>query len=286
MTHTIIVTESTADIPAELIAKYDIRIIPLRLFFGEQSYADGVDITSAEFYSKLSASAQLPTTSQPSPADYTAMYEKLTAEYPGSPIVSIHLSSGLSGTYQSATIGRSMLDDHSHITVIDSKSASYGYGLAVVHAARLAQQGKSVAEIEAGVAHILSRRELYFMVDDLEYLRKGGRIGRASAVLGTLLNVKPILSIDENGVIYPVEKVRGQKKAMTRIVEMMRQHLNVRKINLALGHTANRESCEPLLQMIREHYEIGELVFSEVGPVIGTHAGPGTIAMFAWPDEE
>ncbi|WP_322924726.1 DegV family protein [Paenibacillus campi] len=286
MAYPIIVTESTADIPAELIQAYAIQIIPLRLFFGQDSYADGVDITSAQFYERLAAAAQLPTTSQPSPADYAAMYERLLHEHPDSQIISIHLSSGLSGTYQSATIGRSMVEQEERITIIDSLSASYGYGMAVVHAARLARQGASVADIQASVARLLAGRELYFLVDDLEYLRKGGRIGRASATLGTLLNVKPILSIDEQGVIYPVEKVRGQKKAMARIVDMLRQKLTVRKIHLALGHTANRASCEPLLQMLREHYEITELVYSEIGPVIGTHTGAGTIAVYAWPDEE
>ncbi len=286
MTNPIIVTESTADIPAELIEEYGIQIIPLRLFFGQESYADGVDMTSAVFYQRLASASQLPTTSQPSPADYAAMYERLLHEHPQSPIISIHLSSGLSGTYQSATIGRSMVEQEDRITVIDSLSASYGYGLAVVHAARLARQGKSVQDIESAVKQLLASRDLYFLVDDLEYLRKGGRIGRASAAIGTLLNVKPILSIDEQGVIYPVEKVRGQKKAMGRIVDMMRQKLTVRKIHLALGHTANRESCEPLLNMLREHYEIGELVYSEIGPVIGTHTGAGTIAVYAWPDEE
>ncbi len=286
MTHPIIVTESTADIPAELIKEYNIQIIPLRLFFGQDSYADGVDMTPTTFYERLATVSQLPTTSQPSPADYEAMYTRLLNDYPDREIVSIHLSSGLSGTYQSATIGRSMVEQEDRITVIDSLSASYGYGMAVVHAARLSQAGASVAEIQAGVKHILSQRELYFLVDDLEYLRKGGRIGRASAALGTLLNVKPILSIDEQGVIYPVEKIRGQKKAMARIVEMMRQKLTARKIHLALGHTANRESCEPMLQMLREHYEIVDVVYSEIGPVIGTHTGAGTIAVYAWPDEE
>lgn len=286
MAHTIIVTESTADIPAALVDQYQIHLIPLRLFFGEESFADGVDIRPSEFYAKLAAADQLPTTSQPSPADYAAAYEKLLQDHPDSEIMSIHLSSGLSGTYQSATIGRSMLDDPEKVTVVDSKSASYGYGLAVVRAAKLAQQGLSIPAIQTEIEKLLSSRELYFLVDDLEYLRKGGRIGRASAVLGTLLNVKPILSIDENGVIYSVDKVRGQKKAMARIVEMMRQNLTARKINLAMGHTANQASCEPLVQMMREHYEIGEIVYSEVGPVIGTHTGAGTIAIYAWPDEQ
>lgn len=285
MAHTIIVTDSTADIPATLAEQYGIRIIPLSLFFGEETFEDGVDIQADEFYRRLVSVSVLPTTSQPAPAKFAEAYESIHEQYPDASIVSIHLSSGLSGTYQSALIGKSMIDQDDHITILDSKSASYGFGMAVVHAARLAEQGKTVNEIIDGVEHILKSRSLYFIVDDLENLRKGGRIGRASAVLGTLLNVKPILSIDEQGQIYAVEKVRGQKKAMARIVEMMRQELKVDKINLALGHTADPQSTEPLLGLFKEHYKIGELVLPDIGSVVGSHTGARTLGIFAWPDQ-
>lgn len=285
MAHTIIVTDSTADIPAALAEQYGIRIIPLSLFFGEETFQDGVDIQATEFYRRLVSVSVLPTTSQPSPAKFAEMYESIHVQYPEASIISLHLSSGLSGTYQSALIGKSMIDQDDHITILDSKSASYGFGMAVVHAARLAEQGKTVDEIVEGIEHILKSRSLYFIVDDLENLRKGGRIGRASAVLGTLLNVKPILSIDEQGQIYAVEKVRGQKKAMARIVEMMRQELKVDKINLALGHTADPQSTEPLLALFKEHYEIGELVLPDIGSVVGSHTGARTLGIFAWPDQ-
>lgn len=285
MAHTIIVTDSTADIPAALAEQYGIRIIPLSLFFGEETFQDGVDIQATEFYRRLVSVSVLPTTSQPSPAKFAEMYESIHAQYPEASIISLHLSSGLSGTYQSALIGKSMIDQDDHITILDSKSASYGFGMAVVHAARLAEQGKTVDEIVEGIEHMLKSRSLYFIVDDLENLRKGGRIGRASAVLGTLLNVKPILSIDEQGKIYAVEKVRGQKKAMARIVELMRQELKVDKINLALGHTADPQSTEPLLALFKEHYEIGELVLPDIGSVVGSHTGARTLGIFAWPDQ-
>lgn len=207
-----IVTDSTADIPEELIRKYDIHVVSLRVLFGEENYADGVELTSEQFYDKLRQSTVLPTTSQPSPTDFMSVYQRLLDENPDRPIVSIHLSSGMSGTYQSAMLGKSLLEREADLTVIDSKSASYGYGLMVVHAAELAEQGKSVAEISAAVEEMQQSRKLFFLVDTLEYLQKGGRIGKASAILGTLLNIKPILSIDEEGIIYAVEKVRGHKR--------------------------------------------------------------------------
>lgn len=220
MSHKVtIVTDSTADIPEELIRKYGIHIVPLRVLFGEETYADGVDLTSEQFYEKLKKVSVLPTTSQPSPTDFMDVYQSLLDENPERPIVSIHLSSGMSGTYQSAMLGKSLLETEGDITVLDSKSASYGYGLMVVQAAELAEQGKSAVEIAAAIEGMQQSRKLFFLVDTLEYLQKGGRIGKASAILGTLLNIKPILSIDEEGVIYAVEKVRGHKKAMARIIE-------------------------------------------------------------------
>ena len=179
MSHKIaIVTDSTADIPEELVRKYGIHVVPLRVLFGEESYADGVDLTSEQFYAKLEKASALPTTSQPSPTEFMNIYQTLLDEDPERPIVSIHLSSGMSGTYQSALLGKSLLERDGDITVLDSKSASYGYGLMVVQAAELASQGKSAAEIAAAVEAMQKSRKLFFLVDTLEYLQKAGGSGR------------------------------------------------------------------------------------------------------------
>lgn len=163
MSHKVaIVTDSTADIPEELVRKYGIHVVPLRVLFGEENYADGVELTSEQFYDKLRQSAVLPTTSQPSPTDFMDVYQRLLDENPDRPIVSIHLSSGMSGTYQSAMLGKSLLEREADLTIIDSKSASYGYGLMVVHAAELAEQGKSVAEIAVAVEAMQQSRKLFF----------------------------------------------------------------------------------------------------------------------------
>ncbi|MGQ8874061.1 DegV family protein [Paenibacillus sp. TSA_86.1] len=287
MSHKVaIVTDSTADIPEELIQKYGIHVVPLRLLFGEETYADGIELTPKQFYEKLSKSAVLPTTSQPSPTDFMNVYQTLLDEDSERPIVSIHLSSGMSGTYQSAMLGKSLLEREGDITVLDSKSASYGYGLMVVQAAELAEQGKSPAEIVAAVEAMQQSRKLFFLVDTLEYLQKGGRIGKASAILGTLLNIKPILSIDEEGVIYAVEKVRGHKKAMARIIELFQKDLAGKRVNLAVGHTADPPSAVACAEQLRGHFTLNEVIYTNIGAVIGSHVGPGVIAIFMWPVPE
>ncbi|MEC0176304.1 DegV family protein [Paenibacillus favisporus] len=284
MTQPVIVTDSTADIPEEIAKQHDIHVVPLRLMFGEDTFEDGVDISAEVFYKRLVQSEQLPTTSQASPADYMQVYQEIMNEYPGSPIISIHISSGLSGTYQSATIAKSMLEGDPDITIVDSKSASYGFGLLVVHAARLAAEGKTAEEIVRSVEEVRRQRKLYFLVDTLEYLQKGGRIGKAAAMIGNLLNIKPILSIDEEGIIYAVEKVRGRKKALARILERFREDLGgVQNINVAVGHTADPASAEPVLEDLSRDFRLQEVVLTNIGPVVGTHVGPGTLAVFIWP---
>ncbi|GJM77913.1 hypothetical protein HMSSN139_04090 [Paenibacillus sp. HMSSN-139] len=178
MNQAVIIADSTADIPQEAVSEYGIHIVPMRLAFGDQSFLEGIDITAEEFYDKLTKSKDLPTTSQTSPSQYVEVYRNLLAAYPGSPIISIHISSGMSGTYQSAVLAKEMLEEElGHpvdVTVIDSLCATYGFGLQVVHAARMAKQGASAEEIRAEVERVGQGRRLYFLVDTLEYLQKAG----------------------------------------------------------------------------------------------------------------
>lgn len=208
-----IVTDSTADIPADVRQQLDIEVVPLKVHFDSEAFLDGVTITSEQFIDKLVSSASLPTTSQPSPVEFLDVYSRLGAE-PDTHIISIHLSSALSGTYQSAVLAKSMYEGAAEITVVDSKSACYGIGLLAAAAARAAQEGRTAEEIERLVQTLRSDTRIYFLVDTLQYLQKGGRIGKAAAVVGSLLNIKPILSIDDDGQVNSVDKVRGQKKAM------------------------------------------------------------------------
>ncbi|WP_410768187.1 DegV family protein [Fontibacillus sp. BL9] len=288
MKQAIIVADSTADVPKDMVAEYGIHIVPMRLAFGEDSFVEGIDITVEEFYDKLTKSKELPTTSQTSPSQYVEVYRNLMQEHPGTPIVSIHISSGMSGTYQSALLAKSMLEEDEgvdvDITVIDSLCATYGFGLQVVLAARMAKQGISPAEIKAEVERVGKERKLYFLVDVLDYLQKGGRIRKSAAIVGSLLNIKPILSVDQEGVIYPVDKVRGQKKAVSKVIELFLNDLGDRKdINIAVCDAVNPEGAEEMIRLMAEHFTLHEVVRTSIGAVVGTHVGPGTVAVFVWP---
>lgn len=274
-----IVTDSTADIPLEVRKQLGIEMVPLKVLFGAESYLDGVEIGPDDFFAKLASASSLPTTSQPSPVEFLETYKGIV-ESGGTTIISIHLSSALSGTYQSAHLAKSMIEDTADVTVIDSYSASYGIGMLVVAAAEAAKQGKSKEEILALIEEIKQSRRLYFLVDTLEFLQKGGRIGKASALVGSLLNIKPILSINEEGLVYSVDKVRGQKKAMARIIELLQQDVSGVPIHVTVAHARSLETARDLEQQLRNQFDVRSVLTTEIGPVIGTHTGPGVVAAF------
>ncbi|WP_284638938.1 DegV family protein [Paenibacillus silviterrae] len=276
-----IVTDSTADIPESVRKELGIEMVPLKVLFGSESYLDGVDIGTEAFFTKLAVSAGLPTTSQPSPVEFMETYKRVFDSGAQS-IVSIHLASALSGTYQSAHLAQSMLDGDADVTVVDSLSASYGIGMLVVAAAEAAKQGKSKEEIVQLIEELKSSRRLYFLVDTLEYLQKGGRIGKASALVGSLLNIKPILSINGEGQVYSVDKVRGQKKAMARMIELFQQDYAGVPMHLTVAHGKAPEAAEELNALMHQHFDVRSSRFTEIGPVIGTHTGPGVVAAFVW----
>jgi DegV family protein with EDD domain len=279
-----LVTDSTADIPIETRQRLGISMVPLKINFGDETYLDNVDLQPDEFYRKLTASKALPTTSQPSPADYFDTFKKLIDE--GRSVVSVHLSGAFSGTYQSAVIAKSMLEGEGDVTVIDSRSASYGYGLIVEAAAELAARGAGHDEVVAEIHRLRRELRLYFLVDTLEYLQKGGRIGKAAALVGSLLNIKPILTIDDEGVITPVEKQRGQRRAMARIAELLEADLGTRPIRLYIALTPGYdEHAKEMAALLKERFKVETYKEAAIGPVIGTHAGPGTVGVFAVPAE-
>lgn len=274
-----IVTDSTADIPAERREKLGITMVPLKVLFGEETYVDAVTITAEQFYDKLKDIQTLPTTSQPSPLEFSEVYERLIQEDPDGPIISIHLAACLSGTYQSATIAQSMLEEGGDVTVVDSRSASYGIGTLVVRAAEMAKAGSSKEDILAEIQRLRNDMSIYFLVDSLEHLHKGGRIGRASAMIGSILNIKPILSLDENGGVYAIDKVRGTKKAMARITEMLKMSYGSDPVSLTVFKTDDEAAAHDLGERVKAELNVQSVGHAIVGPVIGTHAGPGTSAV-------
>ncbi|MDI3534547.1 MAG: fatty acid kinase fatty acid binding subunit [Thermosediminibacterales bacterium] len=270
-----IVTDSTADLPRNLIEHYGINVVALKVFFGQEEFKDGFDLTSQEFYEKLKTSPHHPRTSQPSPAEFKQVYQKLLKDY--ETIISTHLSSKLSGTYQSAKLASEMLGND--IVVIDSKQASMVLGLMVLEAARAVEEGLARNEVLKSVKEIADKIKVYFAVDTLEYLEKGGRIGRASAFLGNLLNIKPVLTLVD-GEVSPVEKVRGSKKVLKKLIEKMESSIKpTSKIKVSVIHAADPETAEVLVQEINKRFNVEELILAELGAVIGTYVGPGTIGI-------
>lgn len=276
-----IVTDSTSDIPAEVREALFIEMVPLKVHFGEEMYLDSVTIDSEQFYRKLAQTDRLPTTSQPSPMDFLELYTRLAAE-PETQIISIHLASSLSGTFQSASMAKAMMETEADITLVDSHTATYGIGLLAVAAAKAALEGQTKEEILRLIGELRSQTSLYFLVDTLEYLHKGGRIGKASAVLGSLLNIKPILSVEPDGLVSSVDKVRGFKRAMARIVELLKQK-HQGPVRVTVAHADAPRHAEELSALIQEHFEVVDMMFTTIGPVIGAHVGGGTVGLFMVP---
>ncbi|TYO97192.1 DegV family protein [Desulfallas thermosapovorans] len=275
-----IVTDSTADLPRELVQQYGITVVPLKVFFGSECFVDGVDLSAAEFFSRLAASRELPTTSQPSPTEFVEYYRPLIDE--GADIVSIHISAQMSGTLQSAQLARTMLN-YDGLEVIDSRTVSVVLGMVVLAAARAAQAGRSRAEVVALVQDIIANHRVYFMVDTLEYLQRGGRIGKAQAFLGTILNVKPLCTIVD-GVIHPYEKVRGRKKAINRLVQLMAEQCqDSGPLYCFMTHGNDPGGLKSLQDLVREKLNCPEMAYSQMGAVVGTHVGPGVVGLAVCP---
>ncbi|MCF6095058.1 DegV family protein [Microaerobacter geothermalis] len=275
-----IVTDSTADIPKELVEKFNLTVVPLKVHFGESTYLDGVNLSASEFYKKLEQSPLLPTTSQPSPLDFVDTFKGIHDQEEGNvSIISIHLSSALSGTYQSANLAKNMIGNEVDVTVIDSKMASYAIGIIVIAVAEAAESGKTKEQCILLAEQLIEETVVYFVVDTLEYLQKGGRIGKASALFGSLLNIKPILSLDRDGEVYAIDKVRGQKKAFGRLIQYLKEYAGDHKVRVGISHGEAYEEVEQIKEMLHQDFEISDMVITDIGPVIGTHVGPKTVAV-------
>ena len=271
-----IVTDSTADIPQDQARAAGITIVPLTVFFGDEAYLDGVELDSVSFYKKLAASKTLPRTSQPSPAAFQQAYTRLLDEGAGA-ILSVHLSAKLSGTFQSARTARDTLPDtvkEIPIDIIDSQSISVGMSRAILLAAQEARAGLGLAEIKAHVLDQLARTRILAVLDTLEFVRRGGRIGGARAMLGNMLSVKPIVSL-RDGEVIPVEQPRTRSKAYARIAQLVQEMGRVEHVSIA---ESDDEVGHQLAQVIQTVYT-GELPIYRLGAALGTHTGPGTAAV-------
>lgn len=271
-----IVTDSTSDIPKDLVDKYGIIELPLTVHFGDEEFKDRVDITSEKFFEKLINSDKLPTTSQVNPGAFEEVFKREIEK--GNEIISIHISGELSGTYQSAVIAAESVGNH-NISVIDSRTTTFALGMIVLRAAELAESGMAREEIVKKIEEYKSSVKILIMVDTLEYLKKGGRLSGAQAVIGGMLNIKPILTI-ENGKVVVVEKVRGLKKGLKRIVEIMKEKgNNISSQTIGVVNANCADTSEELKTLVREEFGDVKFIDTNVGSVIATHAGPGAFGV-------
>jgi DegV family protein with EDD domain len=274
-----IVTDSTADLPAQLAASRSITVVPLTLNFEGKSLLDGVDIRPDEFYRRLPSATTHPTTSQPSPGQLAKAYASLLADHDS--VVSIHISEKLSGTYASARQAADMTDPK-RVRVVDSELVSMSLGLVTLVASAMAAGGAEAETIEAKVLDMRQHTQTYFSVATLEFLRRGGRIGRASALLGSVLQVKPVLCI-RDGLVTPLERVRTFERALNRILELTREIDRGHGVCAIVGHADAEADAE---RIGRELEPIAEtLMIQPLGPVVGAHAGPGVVGVGCYPAE-
>lgn len=281
MTKIAVITDSSAYIPQELIDQYSIHVIPLTVLWGSEKLLDGVDITPVEFLQRLTEDPIHPTTTQPNPEDFTIIYEQLATEYDA--IVAPLISTELSGTVNSAEVAAK---DFSRIPVqiVDSRSTTMGLGFATLAAARAVAQGKSLEEVEEIARSVVSKVKVLFVVDTLEYLHKGGRIGGASRFLGTALSLKPLLHLNE-GRVDTLEKVRTKGKAVHRMIELAAQYADDRPVRVSVVHAGVPKEAEALKSRVAEQMECLELHVTMLSPAISVHTGPGTLGLAVCPDE-
>lgn len=268
-----IVTDSTADIPPQLAKSLGITIVPLYVRFGEKALKDGVEITQDQFFEKLQTESIHPNTSQPSPQDFIDVYQKLAPDCDG--IVSIHISSKLSGTYDSAIQAKKLLgNDTPPIEVIDSRSVSMGLGLLGLLGAEAAFSGKNVKEVADTVRSAVEKVQMMCFFDTLKYLALGGRIGKSKALLGSLLSVKPVLVVGQ-GELLPAGQVRSRSKGMEKLTEFTAGVKNLAALSVV--YTTTPDEAVAMADRLAEFFPRKQIVISRLGAALGVHAGPGTL---------
>ena len=277
MSKVAIVTDSTAYLPEDLVSAYNITVVPLVVIWGEETLLDNVDIGPEEFYSRLATAKVMPSTSQATIKAFADVFEKLHGE--GYEILTLVISAALSGTMDSATQAMKMVPD-AKVELVDSKLTSVPLAFMALSTARAAKRGASLAKCKEIAEAIRDHSEVFFAVDTLEFLHRGGRIGGASRFLGTALNLKPILYLEE-GKIEALEKVRTSKRAHKRLIELLKDRMDGQSpINLVgvVGAAADK-SMTRLMADIKENFQPKEVMMADLSPVIGTHTGPGTVGV-------
>lgn len=275
-----IITDSAADLPKDIINRYNIQVLPLYVYLDDKEFFDGETLTTDQLYHDM-RNEKVYKTGQVSPESFKKVFEEQAKS--GRDCIYIAFSSGLSGTYQASVIAREeVLEEYPNfkIDIIDTKCASLGFGLVVYKAALMAEEGKSQNEIIEAVKFHSEHTEHIVTVDNLEYLYRGGRVSRTSAFLGGILNIKPIIHV-KDGKLIPIEKIRGRKKALKRLVEIAEERGDhLKNQTIAISHGDCIEEAENVKDMMIEKFGCKEVIISTIGCAVGAHAGPGTVALF------
>ncbi|HAY84202.1 MAG TPA: DegV family protein [Chloroflexi bacterium] len=271
-----LVTDSTAYIPRDWLDKYGVKVAPSVVIWDGEELRDWYDITAEQFFTRLENASTLPTTSQPTPAYFKSLYDELLAE--GKDILGVHISHKLSGTFSSAEQARAMLPE-ANIENVDTLSASMGEGWPLLMAIKAAQEGKSLAECKKVVEEASKHTGILLTVNTLEFLHRGGRIGGAKRLVGSALNLKPILEVVD-GRIEPAESIRTRKKSLARLAELVQERIGDRRpIYMAAIHANAQDEAEMVLDMIAEKLPLKARMVTAVAPTVGTHTGPGTVGI-------
>jgi len=265
-----VVTDSTADLPDEWRERYGIEIVPLKVLFGKETFRDRVDMTSDEFFTRLAASTSLPTTSAPSPGEFAEVYRRLAADHNG--CISIHIGARLSATAEAARVGAQAVEGFK-VNVIDSQTVS----MPMAFLCRVAAQCNSLDEATAAVEQRVKKCRVLALLDTLRYLEMGGRLSRAQAMIGTMLDLKPLLLVSENAEIKPVDRVRTRSRAIPRMVEFFRSEMPVETV--AVMHAQAKDEAEQIAGELRRELPDLEIPIGQIGCVLGTHTGPKALGL-------
>jgi len=267
-----IVTDSGADLPDHLAKELGITVVPIYVRFGEEVYRDRVSISEDEFYERLTHDPVHPSTTQPGPQDFLEAYQKLSADADG--IVSIHISGKLSGTCNSALMARDMLETGCPVEVIDSETLTMSLGLIVIAAAEMAKAGESMDKIVEWVKQAIPKTYLFALLDTLEYLKKGGRIGKVKALLGAVLSVKPVLTMKE-GELVPAGQARTRAKGIDKLFDFVENAGNIQ--DLAIVYNTTPDEAQNLAERLGSVFNTEKIRMARLGPGLGVHGGPGAI---------
>ncbi|SHJ31810.1 DegV family protein [Lutispora thermophila] len=270
-----LITDSSCDLPAEILKEHSIFTLPLRVIYGDKEYRDGVDITPQEVYDRMPH--EIPKTSMASPSDCTNLFQSLREQGIRN-ILSINISSGLSGTYDMIKMISKDFPDLNIVT-IDSKSLSIGLGFMVNEAAKMIAEGLKIDEIKEKILSIREKIKLFYCIPVLEYLKKGGRINTVAATIGDIMDIKPIISVNEEGKYYSHAKVRGRKKSLDKLVEIVKEFSEENIVRLAVMHGNAEKEALKIKETLSKLPNVKDILFGQIGPALGVHTGPGLVGV-------